>query len=173
MAGSDEEVEEHVHQAREPFDKLIAGTMAIIAATLAMVSVVALHFVSEKLLNQQLSSDQWAYYQAKSIRRYSAQMARDFLTQQKAAEDVTGKYANDMARYDNDMKEIKEKANEYEKERDRDGRRAEHLHAGEVFLEIAIVLSSLAILTKRKFWYITGTVFAVTGLVVAATAFAG
>ena len=52
-------------------------------------------------------------------------------------------------------------------------RRAERLHFGEVFLEIAIVLSSLAILTKRKLWYIAGSVSAVGGLILAATAFVG
>jgi hypothetical protein len=166
-----EEAEEHVHHAQQPFDKFVAGTMAIIAALLAIVSVLGLHFISEKLLNQQFNSDQWAFYQAKNIRRYSAQVARDLLTQAKAAPEVTDKYAKDVARYDKDMQEIQEKAKEYEKERDIDSRRAYRFHMGEVFLEVAIVLSSLAILTKRRFWYVAGTVSALIGLVVAATGF--
>jgi len=166
-----EEAGEHVHHAQEPFDKVVAGTMAIVAAVLAMVSVLGLHFISEKLLNQQLASDQWAYYQAKNIRHYAAQVARDLLAQAKAAPDVTGTYAKDMVRYDKDMKEIQTKAKEYENERDVDSQRAERLHIGEVFLEVAIVLSSLAILTKRKFWYAAGTVSAVVGVIVAASAF--
>lgn len=170
MAGPDE-IEEHVHKAHDPFDKIVAGTMAIIAALLAIVSVLGLHFISEKLLNQQLASDQWAYYQAKNIRHYSAQVARDLLAQAKAAPALTGTYAKDIVRYGEDMKEIQAKAKEYENERDVDGRRAEFLHTGEVFLEIAIVLSSLAILTKRKFWYMAGAVSALGGVIVAATAF--
>jgi hypothetical protein len=166
-----EEAGEHVHHAQEPFDKFVAGTMAIIAALLAIVSVLGLHFISEKLLNQQLNSDQWAFYQAKNIRRYSAQVAADLLIQAKAGPELTGKYAKDIARYDKDMEGIQEKAKEYEKERDIDSRRAERLHIGEVFLEVAIVLSSLAILTKRKVWYAAGTVSAVVGVIVAAIAF--
>jgi Domain of unknown function (DUF4337) len=166
-----EEAEEHVHHALEPFDKVVAGTMAIIAALLAIVSVLALHFISEKLLNQQLNSDQWSYYQAKNIRRYSAQVARDLLVQAKAGPELTAKYAKDISRYDKDMESIQEKAKEYEKERDVDSRRAERFHIGEVFLEVSIVLSSLAILTKRKFWYVAGIASAVTGLIAAATAF--
>jgi uncharacterized protein DUF4337 len=132
-----------------------------------------LHFISEKLLNQQLASDQWAFYQAKNIRHYSAQVARDLLAQAKAAPDVIGTYAKDIVRYDKDMKEIQTKAKEYENEREVDSRRAERLHFGEVFLEIAIVLSSLAILTKRKLWYIAGSVSALGGLILASTAFVG
>lgn len=167
-----EEAGEHVHHAQEPFDKLVAGTMAIIAALLAMVSVLGLHFVSEKLLNQQLNSDQWSYYQAKNIRRYSAQVARDLLVQAKAGPELTAKYANDIARYDKDMESIQEKAKDYEKERDVDSRRAERFHIGEVFLEVAIVLSSLTILTKRRFWYVAGIASAIIGIAAAAIAFA-
>jgi hypothetical protein len=167
-----EEAEEHVHHAQQPFDKFVAGTMAIIAALLAIVSVLGLHFISEQLLNQQKSSDQWSYYQAKNIRRYSAEVARDVLAQMNAGPIVTGRYSKDAARYDEDMKGITEKAKEYEKERDIDSRRADRFHVGEVFLEVAIVLSSLAILTKRKFWYVAGIASAITGLAAAATAFA-
>jgi Domain of unknown function (DUF4337) len=167
-----EEAEEHVHHAQQPFDKFVAGTMAIIAALLAIVSVLGLHFISEKLLNQQLNSDEWSYYQAKNIRRYSAQVARDLLLQAKGGPDLVGKYAKDIARYDKDMQDIQEKAKEYEKERDVDSRRADRFHVGEVFLEVAIVLSSLAILTKRKSWYVAGIASAITGLAAAATAFA-
>src|SRR6185437_2206843 len=124
MAGSDE-VEERVHEAKEPFDKIVAGTMAIIAAVLATVSVLALHFVGEKLLNQQLNSDQWAYYQAKNIRRYTAQIACDLLAQTKAAPQLTERYTHDIAKYDKEMEEIQKAAKEYEKERDLDSRRAE------------------------------------------------
>ncbi len=170
MAGPDE-IDEHVHHARDPFDKVVAGTMAIIAALLAIVSVLGLHFISEKLLNQQFNSDQWSYYQAKNIRRYMAQVARDLLTQTNAGSEMIGRYTKDIARYDDDMKTIQEKAREYEKERDVDGRKAESFHIGEVFLEVGIVLSSLAILTKRKLWYSAGIGSAVVGVLAAASAF--
>jgi hypothetical protein len=166
-----EEADEHVHHAQQPFDKFVAGTMAIIAALLAIVSVLGLHYISEKLLNQQLNSDQWAFYQAKNIRRYSAQIATDLLMQAKAGPEITAKYAKDIARYDKDMEGIQEKAKEFEKERDVDSRKAEWFHIGEVFLEVSIVLSSLAILTKRKFWYFAGIASAITGIVAAASAF--
>ena len=78
---AEEEVAEHVHHAHEPYDKAVAGAMAIIAALLAIVSVLGQHFTTEKVLNQQLSSDQWAYYQAKDIRRYVAQVAEDDLVE--------------------------------------------------------------------------------------------
>jgi len=166
-----EEIEEHVHHAKEPFDKVVAGTMAIIAALLAMVSVLGQHFTTETLLKQQESSDQWAFYQAKNIRRYSAQMSQDFLTQMKAPSDAIGKYVKDGQKYDKQMEEIQKEAKALAQERDDAEAKSKRFHVGEVFLEVAIVLSSLAILTKMKAIYIGGAVLALVGVVYSATAY--
>lgn len=166
-----EEVDEHVHHAHEPFDKLVAGTMAGIAALLAIVSVAGTHYNTEKLLNQQLNSDQWAFYQAKNIRHYSAQVAQDVLAQMKAPPAALEKYAKDEEKYDKQMEEIQKKAGEYEKERDKAGRQADRFHFGEVFLEVGIVLSSLAILSKRKLFFAIGCLCAAAGVLFAATGY--
>ncbi len=80
LMSAQEEVEEHVHHARDRFEKLVAGNMAIVAALLAIVSVLGQHYNTEELLKQQESSDQWAFYQAKSIRLYIAQSTQDLMT---------------------------------------------------------------------------------------------
>jgi hypothetical protein len=166
-----EEVEEHVHHAKEPFDKLVAGTMAGIAAILAIVSVFGQHYNTEKLLNQQKSSDQWAFYQAKNIRRYVAAATVDLLTQAKATPAFIEKYAKDTVKYDKDMEGIKKLAETFEEESKSAGERAESFHMGEVFLEIGIVLSSLAILARRKAFYYGGAGASVIGIVLAVKAY--
>jgi hypothetical protein len=166
-----EEVEEHVHHAKEPFDKLVAGTMAGVAALLAIVSVFGQHFNTEKLLKQQQSSDQWSFYQAKSIRHYVAGATIDLLKQTHAESGLMAKYEKDAAKYEKDMDGIKEKADSLEKESDSAGERAESFHMGEVFLEIGIVLSSLAILTKRKPFFYGGAISSAVGLVLAVKAY--
>ena len=75
----EEELHEHAENAKEPFDKRVAVTMAIIAALLAIVSVLGHILSTEELLAQQKASDQWAYSQAKDIRRYDSEIARDVL----------------------------------------------------------------------------------------------
>lgn len=166
-----EEVEEHIHHAKEPFDKLVAGTMASIAALLAMVSVLGQHFTTQNLLRQQQSSDQWSFYQAKNIRRYVAGATADLLTQAKADPKSFEKYGKDSERYEKDMESIKEKAEALEKQSEAAGERAESFHLGEVFLEIGIVLSSLAILTKQKGFFYGGSISSVAGLILAVRAY--
>jgi hypothetical protein len=166
-----EEIEHHIHHAQEPFDKVVAGSMAIIAALLAVVSVLGQHFNTELLLAQQKASDQWAFYQAKNIRRYSAQMGEDLLTQMKAPADAIGRYTKDGTKYDKQMEQISDQAKDFEKERDAADGKARRFHVGEVLLEIAIVLSSLAILSKVKPFFYGGGIFALGGVIYAATAF--
>ncbi len=166
-----EEVEEHVHHAKEPFDKIVAGTMAGVAAMLAIVAVFGQHFNTEKLLDQQKASDQWSYYQAKNIRRYVAGSTVDLMKQAKAEPAMVEKYAKDGEKYEKDMEGISEKAKEFEKSSDEAGERAERFHLGEVFLEIGIVLSSLAILTKIKPFFFGGAIVSAIGIVMALLAY--
>jgi hypothetical protein len=160
---AEEEVAEHAQHAQDPFDKVVAGTMAIIAATLAIVSVLGQHYNTEKLLVQQRASDQWAFYQAKDTRHYIAQSAADTLNSVKADAAAIHKYNEDSDRYKRQTAGIQHDALEFEKERDKMGREADSFHFGEVFLELAIVLSSLSILTKRKSLFAGAVVAAIAG----------
>jgi len=168
---ANEEVQEHIEHARDQFDKLVAGTMAIIAALLAIVSVAGQHYNTEQLLIQQQASDEWAYFQAKDIRRYVAEATKDVLTQSHVADNVVSRYEKDSARYKKDQTNISEQAKKLEEERDVNGKKARKFHFGEVFLEVAIVLLSLSILTKRRPLAFIGAVSAIAGAVWASTGF--
>ena len=164
-----EELEEQTHHAHEPFDKRVAASMALIAALLAIVSVLGHILTTEELLHQQKASDEWAYSQAKDIRHYMAQVASDVLQGAQGKVGPVSKYGQDDQRYKSDTATIQEKAREYEQESYRDGRKALRMHIGEVFLEIAIVLSSLAILAKRKFMWFVAIASAALGSLTAST----
>lgn len=167
-----EEIQEHSEEARGPFDRRVAATMAIIAALLAVVTVTGHIATTEELLLQQRASDQWAFYQAKAIRRYESDIARDVLGAigSAAAAQRAEKYGTDQDRYQKESDEIQDKAKELQEESERKGREALRLHFGEVFLEIAIVISSLAILTKRAPLWWAGLASAAAGAAVAVTA---
>jgi hypothetical protein len=168
-----EEMQEHAQHANDPFTRKAGAGMAIIAAALAVVAVYGHLTTTEELLTQQKASDQWAFYQAKALRRYQSEVARDILnaTPGEGAAKTAEKYAANFERYQKEGEEIMEKAKEFEKESELAGHKALRLHLGEVFLELAIVFSSLAILSRRSiFWYV-GICGAGVGVVVSATVF--
>jgi len=158
---------EHAEHASEPFTKRVAATMAIIAACLAIVAVLGHLKTTEELLNQQKASDQWSFYQAKSIRRYESEIARDVLAATKG--EKIAEYSANAERYKKESEDIQEKAKDFEKESDIAGRQALRLHFGEIFLEMAIVFASLAILAKREMLWGVSVAGAVIGIAIALT----
>jgi hypothetical protein len=165
-----DELKEHAEHAREPFDKRVAATMAIIAAALAVVSVFGHIATTEELLLQQKASDQWSFYQAKSIRRYQSEIARDLFAGMGAVNAARQtQYATNADKYRQDSDEISNEATKLENESHLRGHQALRLHIGEIFLEIAIVLASLAILSKRAMLYWAAVGSGCLGAIVAIT----
>jgi hypothetical protein len=169
----DEELQEHAEHAKEPFDKKVAVTMAIIAAMLAIDGVMGHLLTTEELLLQQKASDQWSYYQAKSVRRYTSEVASDIfksLTSETAEKSVEA-YKKKGEKYDEDMKDITKEAKGLEAESKTKGEQAHCLDYGEVFLELGIVFASMAILTKQKIIWYASMASALVGLAIALSMF--
>jgi hypothetical protein len=164
----DEELHEHAEHAKEPFDKKVAVTMAIIAAMLAVDGVMAHMLTTEELLLQQKASDQWAYYQAKSIRRYNSEVAADIARGfHEDSADVVEKYKRNIEKYTKESEEVSTEAKNFEAESTMKGDQARRLDYGEVFLEIGIVFASMAILTKRSLIWYASIASALVGLLIA------
>jgi hypothetical protein len=169
------ELQENAEHGREnPSMAPISVTMAILAVCVAVVSLMGHRSHTEELLAQNRATDQWAYYQAKNIRLHNYQMSLDLLNlvqfkDQAQAEKVREKYQSEVDRYTKEQAEIEEKAKDFEQESARAQRKADRFDLGEVFLEIALVISSLALLSRKKiFWYL-GLASGLAGLGVAVT----
>jgi len=168
----DEELQEHSEHAKEPFDKKVAVTMAIIAAMLAVDGVMAHLLTTEELLLQQKASDQWSYYQAKSIRRYTSEVAADlFKGFHDLGTEPVEKYKKAAEKYKQDDEEISREAKGLEAESKMKGEQAHCLDYGEVFLELGIVFASMAILTKRELIWYASMGSALLGLLIALSMF--
>ena len=169
---ANEELQEHAHHAQDPFDKRVAVTMATIAAVLATVSVGAHIFANEELLAQQQSSDQFAFYQAKASRRYASEVARDMLRalQSETAVKLSETYENNAKRYAKEAEEIQPEAEKLKAESILKGKQSLRMEGGEVFLELGIVLASLAILSKRKPVWFASILSGAVGIGIALTA---
>jgi hypothetical protein len=165
----DEELQEHAEHAKAPFDRRVAATMAIIAAALAVVSVLGHICTTEEIILQQRAADQWAFSQAKNVRRYISEVAVDLLRNSSAAAADSEKYRKNVDRYERETDESQKSARELETDRDLRHRQAVRLHIGEVFLEIAIVFASLAILAKRPMLWWMSIIGSGVGLAIAAT----
>ena len=175
MSDELDELKEAAERAKE--NKALAPvslTMAILAVMVATVSLLGHRAHTEEILLQTRATDQWAYYQAKNIRRNNLEALDDVLTalentKAERAEQVQKRFHDEIDKYRDQQKDIQNEARSLEAEVGLASRRADRFDLGEVFLEIALVVTSITLLTdKRAYWYF-GCVLATVGIVAAAS----
>jgi hypothetical protein len=154
----------------------VSLTMAILAVLIATVSLLGHRAHTEEILLQTRATDQWAYYQAKNIRRNNLEALDDVLTalentKEERAQEVQKRFHDEIDKYRDQQKDIQNEARGLEAEVGRASRRADRFDLGEVFLEIALVVSSITLLTdNRRYWYF-GFVLATIGVIAAGSGF--
>jgi hypothetical protein len=165
-----QELQEHAeHGAHEKTLAPVTITMAILAVLVAAVSLLGHRAHTEELLNQTRSTDQWAYYQAKDIRLHTYQLFADQLSVESVvkpdqAAQMREKYAKEIEKYTDQEKEIQAQAREAEKEVEINGRRADRFDLGEVVLEAALVICSITLLTRKRFFWGLGLLLGIIGV---------
>jgi hypothetical protein len=168
------ELHENAEAAKERKELApVSVTMAIVAVLVASVSLLGHRAHTEEILLQNKTTDEWAYYQAKNLRLNNLQALDDVMGaiegKNEKAEQVHHRFEGDIEKYNEDKKEIQEKAHELEADLKYETQRANRFDLGEVFLEIALVVTSITLLTGRKFYWALGLGFAAAGIVIAAT----
>ena len=168
--------EGHEGHGDNPLTVPVSVTISILAVLVAGATLLGHRAHTEELLLQSQATDQWAYYQAKNIRLHEMQAVADMLgalapqDKEKTAS-VREKYVKEVERYEGDKEDISDKAKELEKERDVISRRADRFDGGEALLEVGLVICSLTLLTKRRGFWLGGTVVGAAGVVMALSAF--
>lgn len=169
------ELHEHAEEAHhDPSLAPVTITMAILAVLVAAVGLLGHRAHTEELLLKNEAMDAWAQYQAKSIRRHNYELFSDLLSlvnakSDEGAEKTREKYKQQVERYQDEQKEISTEARKLENEVDVSRRRANRFDLGEVFLEAALVITSMTLLTKRRIFWGIGLVCAFGGVATAVT----
>ena len=154
----------------------VSVTFSILAVLIAAVTLLGHRAHTEELLLQSQATDQWAYFQAKTIRLHETQSIADLLTalapqDKERAAALREKYLKEVERYQGDKDDIGAKARELEKERDLVSRRADRFDGGEALLEIGLVICSITLLTKRRAFWFGGMLIGLAGVGLAVTGF--
>jgi len=160
-------------EKRESWTKYVSLSVVIIAVIAAIAaqwggkySSRVLTQLNDATFNQTLASDQWAYYEAKSVKLKSYEIARDELAHSANAADVevaklVKNYEAQIAKYQGEQKDIEAKAHELEAKRDaaRSSATIASAKGGKMGLAIsifsvAVALASICLVTKKKpLWF--------------------
>jgi uncharacterized protein DUF4337 len=160
--------------AHHPSMAPVSLTMAILAVLVAVVSLLSHRAHTEEVVLQNKSSDQWAYYQAKNIRRHTDEIFADLASviatsDPKSAAKLREKYQSEADKYRDQQKDIDGEARKLEDDTSHERRRADRFDLAEVFLEIGLVVTSITLLSGRRWFWYAGTILGITGLMVAGT----
>ncbi|HEU4561712.1 MAG TPA: DUF4337 domain-containing protein [Longimicrobium sp.] len=185
-------------EANETFRQRAALLISVLAMLLAVGSLGGGNATDDMVHGNIKASDTWAFYQAKNVRQTQYRLAADRLQLELAdprltpearavAETQLARYTETIARYDDEpdpsapsdslrgegKKQLAVQARYYERIRERAEAQDVNFDYSEVFLQLAIVLGSVAILaTSRKVFVLSmllgaiGTALMLNGFVV-------
>jgi uncharacterized membrane protein len=164
-----EEIQEKAGEEKEKWVLYIALSTALMAVLAAVAALMAGHHANEALIARVKSSDQWNFYQSKNLKEEIAANT-DQILQAIAGKQVLEDHRKDIARYEKEKAEIKKTAEEAEKDSEAHLNKHVPLATAVTAFQIAIAISAIAILTKRrKLWYggilltLVGIVFLILG----------
>lgn len=128
----------HEHGHRVTWAEKVALTTALLAVMAAMASLMSTHESDKSILVSIKASDQWSFYQAKSIK---SKLATD------EAERI---------RYDKEKEEVKKEAETLSKESEEAVEIHEFFAYGVTLFQVATAIGAIAVLVKKKYyWYIS------------------
>ncbi|MCX5751190.1 MAG: DUF4337 domain-containing protein [Candidatus Saganbacteria bacterium] len=173
--------------AEEPKEEWL-NYLALITVILAVCATLSTFkggsYSTRSVISQTQAANQWAYYQAKSIKGYLYEIQKEALelefkkTEDRGAKALTSEYEKKIAlysqklkKYDEEKAEIFKEAKKMELIRDDAQKHAEIFGVAVIFLQIAILLSSIAALLKKKVIWVVGVATGVIGLVYFANGF--
>lgn len=150
-----EKAEEASREKEKKWLMYVAISTALVAVFAALTALIAGHHSNEALIEQIKASDQWAYYQAKGIKAEIKSLGAGMSKNDTA----------DVNRYKREGEEIKRIAEEHQQESARHLDKHIILSRAVTLFQIAIAISAIAILTRKKFLWYGGMVLALGGIV--------
>ena len=158
-----ENLEEHIHHSSEhsgtAWVSWVALSTAILAVLAAIASLLSGKHANEATINQIEASDQWNYYQAKSIKA-SVLDAKMSLA---GTHDESDQSKRD--RYEKEQEEIKSEAEHREAAAKSNFHKHEIFAGGVTMFQIAIAIAAISALTRKRPFWIVSLLFGAVGCV--------
>jgi hypothetical protein len=165
-------------EKKEPWLNYLALATVILAVCATLSTFKGGGFSTRSVMAQSEAANQWSYFQAKSIKGNLYEVGREKLAFElkllgpKASKEVVADYQKTMddyaqrvARYEKEKAEIKRAAEEKEQVRDQNQKHGGQFGLAVIFLQIAILLSSIAALLKQKHIWLLGLAVGAVGMV--------
>lgn len=150
-----EKAEEALKEIEKRWLMYVAISTAFIAVFAALSALMAGHHSNEALIEQIKASDQWSFYQAKGIKAEIKLLGAE----------TNKNDSTDVNRYKSEQEEIKKKAEEHEQDSQFHLSKHVVLSRAVTLFQVAIAISAIAILTRKKFLWYASIALATAGII--------
>lgn len=161
----------HEGTEHDPMGKTIGVLAAVLAVLLAIVTIASHRTHTSAIMHKSTANDEWAYYQANSIKLHNAEVGEDMLSVLDAkgdsAEKLRAKYQDQKKKYSDQRDAQQERAKKSDEMAEADEHRALRYDLGEGLLEIGLVLTSLYFISRKKMFPVMGVLSGAAGLAIA------
>jgi hypothetical protein len=155
----------------------LALTMVVLAVCATLSTFKGGGFSTRSVLSQSKAANQWAFFQAKSIKGYLYELQKEQLELEleglgkrpskqlvREYEQKIDFYSKNLKRYSEEKAEIQKGAKKFEDQHADAQKHAQIFGIAVIFLQIAILLSSIAALMKKKMVWILGLTLGALGI---------
>jgi hypothetical protein len=163
-------------EKKEPWLNYLALATVALAVCATLSTFKGGSYSTRSVLSQSQAANQWAYYQAKSLKGYLYEIQKETLESQlqekEAISSAAGQeglkariasYGTKIAKYDSEKADIMKEARKFEQIRDDAQTHSRIFGIAVIFLQIAILLSSIAALMKKKLIWCLGLLIGAAG----------
>jgi|SRR5579872_460616 len=163
-----QELREQAEDAREKGQKEIGLTMAIVAVLLAIATLMSHRAHTKEVVLQTKANDQWGYYQARKIRATTYETGSILARLLPDGKDQAEALAKQSDKQTKDAETLLHDAEKLDQDTELIERRANYDDGAELFLEVSIVLCSVALLAESKLFWKLSFISTIAGAVSAA-----
>ncbi|PYK31638.1 MAG: hypothetical protein DME57_02980 [Verrucomicrobia bacterium] len=154
-----EEIHHHAAHSGETWISWVALSTAILAVLAAIAGLLSGKHANEAMMSQIEASDQWSYYQAKSIKASVLDAKIGLASTPNEAD------AQKRDRYEKEQEEIKAEAEHKQSEAKSNFHQHEILARGVTMFQIAIAIAAISALTKKRRFWLVSLLFGIAGAV--------
>ena len=166
------------HEAEHAIDatgQSVGILAAVLAVLLAVVTIASHRTHTAAIMHKASANDAWQHYQSTRVKYHNLELGENLLAvmgaKNSAADKMLADYKVQKKKYERQQGEISAEALKAQDEADKAEHRALRYDLGEGLLEIALVLSSLFFISRKRMFPVLGLMAGLTGTVLAATGF--
>jgi hypothetical protein len=167
------EIHHESEHSIDPTGQSVGVLAALLAVLLAIVSISSHRTHTAAIIDKASANDAWQHYQSSRIKYHNLELGENLLSvlgvKNEASDKMLTDYSAQMKKYQKQQDEISAEAQKAQDEAEREERRALRFDLGEGLLEIALVLSSLYFISRKKMFPALGVIAGLAGIILAAT----